>query len=127
MNDASDAHRAGDPPATSSRVGATALTGSPHTGRVRRNPAPWWWALAVAVPVVLGFAGAQANAAQMERTITQRAQTAIAGSGIDGAKVRTDGRDVTVSVPADADGDKAEQAVSAIPGVRTVVVKRVTP
>ncbi len=88
--------------------------------RVRRTPAPWWFAALFGIPLIFGFVGAQAGKGAVQDDLTQRAEQVLQGVGVSDVTVTFSGRDATIHTSGDA--DKARTAVAGMSGVRSVVV-----
>ncbi|MBC9957936.1 hypothetical protein [Yimella sp. cx-51] len=91
--------------------------------RLRRTPAPWWFATLAAIPLVFGVIGAQASKNSVEQELTQNAEKVLQGIGAAGASASFEGRDATVTPGSMVDPSRVEQAIADMPGVRSVVVK----
>lgn len=94
---------------------------TPKSPRVRRTPAPWWFAALAGVPMFFGFVGAKAAQDGIEQQLTTRANQVLQGIGAADASVTFEGRDAVVD-PGSIDAERVRAAVAAVPGVRTVTV-----
>lgn len=92
-------------------------------GRVRRTPAPWWFAALFGIPVIFGFVGAQASKGAVQDDLTQRAEQVLQGVGAGDVTVSFDGRDATLRSSSGSDTTRARDALAKMSGVRSVVVE----
>ena len=110
--------------ATDAGSTGAAPSGTGPTGRDRSSRPPWLplIAAAVVVPAVLAGLTLLWPAPQIEGTLTERAQAALSAAGVNGAGVRFDGRDATITGLTGAAAERAAQVVAGATGVRVAAV-----
>jgi outer membrane protein OmpA-like peptidoglycan-associated protein len=109
---------AADEPAT----GETTVRRETSTRWAHRGLAGPWWLALLLIPLLLAALLAWAKGGDIEGDLKAKADAALAAKGIDGATVKADGRDLTLTMPdplpAGVDANAAQAAVADIDGVR---------
>lgn len=89
----------------------------------RRSPGGLFWLTLLLVPLLLAALATCTGKGGIQDDLTARSKAALEAQGLKGVGVSFDGRDGTLQVPAGVDEEKAEGAVAAVEGVRTVAVE----
>jgi outer membrane protein OmpA-like peptidoglycan-associated protein len=88
--------------------------------RVRRPVGRGFWALAVVVPLALTAVVGWSRGPVIERTLHERAMTALSSADLTGVRVAMDGRSVEAKVPTGRSPRAVARVLATVPGVASV-------
>lgn len=97
-----------------------------------RVPGPLWLIGLLVVPILFAAGATVVDRSQMEKSLTNKAVSALDKAGLEQIHVVFQARDATLEVPLGADVtqaelDRAEQLIAEIDGVRIVETGEISP
>lgn len=90
---------------------------------IHQRPPIWLAGLALAVPALFGYLGAERVKDGIATDLTNRTTEKLVRAGINNVAIAVDGRDLRLSVPAGVDPDQAKSLAHSVAGVRSVSVQ----